>query len=95
MTGPAPDATPVEVTLLTQADCALCEHAKQVLARVAADHRLTLTEVSLATEEGRGLATEAGVMFAPGVLLDGQPFAYGRLSERKLRKTLQRASARR
>jgi hypothetical protein len=93
MTNTAPDAevTPVEVTLLTQADCALCEHAKGVLARVAADHRLTVTEISLATEEGRRLATEAQVVFAPGILLDGRPFAYGRLSERKLRKTLQQA----
>lgn len=86
---------PVEVTLLTQADCSLCDHAKQVLARVAADHPLKVTEIGLATEEGRRLATEAGVLFAPGVLLDGQPFAYGRLSERKLRRTLQRAHTRR
>lgn len=95
MTNTTPDAevTPVEVTLLIQADCGLCEHAKQVLARVAADHRLTVTEISLATEEGRRLATEAQVVFAPGILLDGRPFAYGRLSERKLRKTLQRARA--
>ena len=30
-------------------------------------------------------ATGAGVMFAPGILLDGQPFGFGRLSERALR----------
>jgi glutaredoxin len=78
-----------EVTLLTQADCALCEHAKQVLARVAADHPLTVDEIGLDTEQGRLLAAEAGVVFAPGILLDGKPFGYGRLSERKLRKTLQ------
>jgi hypothetical protein len=86
---------PVEITLLTQADCALCDHAKQVLAAVGADHPLTVTEISLATDEGRRLAVEAGVLFAPGVLLDGRPFGYGRLSEGKLRKTLRRASARR
>jgi len=28
------------------------------------------------------------VLFAPGVLLDGHPFSFGRLSERKLRKAL-------
>jgi len=28
------------------------------------------------------------VLFAPGVLLDGKPFGYGRLSERKLRRAL-------
>ena len=78
----------IEVTLLTQADCAMCDHAKQVLARVGADHPLRVTEIGLASDEGRQLAMDAGVLFAPGVLLDGQPFAYGRLSERKLRRAL-------
>jgi hypothetical protein len=32
-------------------------------------------------------------MFAPGVLVDGRPFTYGRLSERKLRRALERMSA--
>jgi glutaredoxin len=78
------------VTLLTQPDCAMCEQAKQVLARVGADHRLHVDEVSLASDAGRALATSAGVPFAPGILLDGTPFGFGRLSERKLRKTLTR-----
>jgi hypothetical protein len=78
----------VQVTLLTQPDCALCDHAKAVLARVGADHPLRITEIGLATDEGRRLALDAGVLFAPGVLLDGKPFAHGRLSERKLRRTL-------
>ncbi|WP_346150481.1 glutaredoxin family protein [Streptomyces labedae] len=77
-----------QITLLTQADCTLCEHAKQVLAKVGADHPLTVTEIELTSEEGQRLAMEAGVLFAPGVLLDGRPFSYGRLSERRLRRTL-------
>lgn len=85
MTAPGPA---VEITLLTQQDCTLCDHAKDVLARVAADHPLRLTEISLATDEGRRLAAGAGVLFAPGVLIEGQPYAHGRLSERKLRRTL-------
>jgi hypothetical protein len=40
-----------------------------------------------------GLAARAGVLFAPGVLLDGRPFGYGRLSERRLRRELGRMSA--
>jgi len=99
MTGPvngaaaAPATRPTtRVTLLTQADCALCDHAKVVLARVGADFPLTVTEIGLATKEGRALAAAAGVLFAPGILLDGRPFAYGRLSERKLRKTLEQAA---
>ena len=76
------------ITLLTQEDCGLCEHAKQVLARVSSDYPVTVEEVNLRTDHGRRLAEKAGVMFPPGVLVDDLPFGYGRLSERKLRKTL-------
>lgn len=81
------------ITLLTQADCALCEHAKTVLAKVHADHPLTLTEIDLTSDEGQRLSAEAGVLFAPGILLDGEPFSYGRLSERRLRRALEAAAA--
>lgn len=80
--------TPRRITLLTQTDCHLCEHAKQVLARVGADHPLEVEEISLDADRGRALAAEAGVLFAPGILLDGAPFGFGRLSERKLRRAL-------
>lgn len=76
------------VTLLTSSDCRMCEHAKQVLADVGRDHLLDIEEVALDTDRGRSLATEHGVLFAPGVLLDGRAFTYGRLSEKKLRKAL-------
>ena len=82
-----------DITLLTQADCGLCEHAKKVLTRVGADYPLEVTEVDLASERGRALAAEACVQFAPGVLVDGRPFGYGRLSERRLRRALARAAA--
>lgn len=81
------------ITLLTQADCALCEHAKQVLARVGEDHPLEVTEIDLGSAQGRALAAQAGVVFAPGMLVDGRPFGHGRLSERRLRKTLGRLAA--
>jgi hypothetical protein len=45
------------ITLLTQADCALCEHAKEVLARVGGDHPLEVTEIDLASGEGRASPT--------------------------------------
>ncbi|MFV0138087.1 glutaredoxin family protein [Streptomyces sp. HMX87] len=80
------------ITLLTQADCAFCEHAKTVLAKVGADHPLDITEIDLTSEEGRRLGAEAGLLFAPGILLDGEPFSYGRVSERRLRRTLKAAT---
>jgi hypothetical protein len=33
------------------------------------------------------------VLFAPGILVDGEPFGYGRLSEKKLRRELTRRAA--
>ena len=81
------------VTLLTQADCGYCDHAKTVLSRVGQDFPLEVTQVSLDSAEGRALATRHGVLFAPGILLDGNGFGYGRLSERRLRKALSRLSS--
>ena len=79
---------PVEITLLTQDDCAFCDIAKEVLRRLCDGYPLRVTEISLASGQGQRLARSAGVLFAPGVLVDGAPFSYGRLSERKLRRTL-------
>ena len=81
------------VTLLTQDACSLCDHAKEVLARVARDHPLEVEEVSLTSPQGRDMATAGGVLFAPGIIVDGAPFGYGRLSERRLRKYLRQPSA--
>lgn len=78
----------VEITLLTQHDCNYCDHAKDVLGRIREDYPLRITEINLASEDGQNLALRAGVMFAPGVLVDGEPFSFGRLSERKLRCAL-------
>jgi glutaredoxin len=74
------------VTLLTKPDCVLCEHAKAVLARIGEDHPLRVEEIALDSTGGTLLATTAGVLFAPGILLDGRPFGFGRLSERALRR---------
>ncbi|MFZ5851531.1 MAG: glutaredoxin family protein [Actinomycetota bacterium] len=77
------------VTLLTRPACDLCEQAKQVLARVSTDHLLRVEEVALDSPEGQALALRHAVLFAPGVLLDGEAFSYGRLSEKRLRRALQ------
>lgn len=81
------------VTLLTKADCDLCEQAKQVLGRLGQEFAVGLEIVDLASERGQALAARSGMAFPPGVLLDGEPFSYGRLSERKLRRALERRPA--
>ena len=84
---------PAQITLLTQTSCGLCRLATEILARLGDEYPLLVTEVELGSDEGRRLAGDAGVLFAPGVLVDGQPFSHGRLSERKLRRLLDRRAA--
>jgi glutaredoxin len=79
---------PVQITVLSQSSCGFCDHAKEVLSRVGADYSLRITEIDLAGEEGQRLAARAGVLFAPGVLVDGEFFSFGRISERRLRRIL-------
>lgn len=83
------------VTLLTQPACSMCDFAKQVLTRVGIDYPLEIREIPLDSPAGRTLATEHGVLFAPGILIDGELFGHGRLSEKKLRRHLMGAATRR
>jgi glutaredoxin len=77
------------VTLLTQTSCAFCELAKETLARLSQEQDFETEEIGLETEEGRVLGERHGILFAPGILVDGAFFSFGRLSERKLRRELQ------
>ncbi len=83
----------MDVLLLTEEQCSLCEHAKRVLDRLAMEYPLSVTALALASPEGRALAERSGILFPPGILLGGEPFSYGRLSERKLRRELDRRLA--
>ena len=77
-----------EVVVVSAKYCDLCERAKEVLARVGADHAIRVRDVSLESGEGRRLALATGAAFPPVILLDGRLFSYGRLSERRLRREL-------
>ena len=84
---------PTQVLLLTAADCGFCADAKAVLARVAGEYDVRVDTLPLESHEGQELGRAGGVLFPPGTFLDGEPFAYGRLSERKLRRELRRRGA--
>jgi glutaredoxin len=85
----------LEVVVLTQDSCDLCDRAKTLLEGLRAEYALDIRTRDLASPEGRALAERGGVLFPPGVFIGGEPFSYGRLSERKLRKELDRRRARR
>ncbi len=80
----------MDVVVLTQENCAFCELAKEILARLAAEYPLTVATLDLGSPEGQALALRDGVLFPPGIFLDGAAFSYGRPSERKLRRELDR-----
>lgn len=80
----------MEVVLLTQDHCAFCDDAKRLLDRLTPEYDLAVREVDLVSPEGEAIAREAGVVFPPGLVVDGQAIAYGRPSERRLRRQLDR-----
>jgi hypothetical protein len=84
----------VHITVLGAPNCELCEQARSVLARVARDHAIAVEELSTEADAGRKLMIEHRMAFPPGVFIEGEPFSYGRLSERKLRRELARRTQR-
>ncbi len=84
----------IDVLLLTQPECVHCEMAVEVVDHLSAEYPLLLETLEIDSPRGRALAEQGGILFAPGVFLDGEAFSYGRLSERRLRRALARRSSR-
>jgi len=82
--------SPISVLVLTQQDCAFCETAKDMFERLSREYPLSITTLPLDSAEGVSLAARGGVLFAPGIFIDGKPFSYGRPSERKIRQEIER-----
>jgi glutaredoxin len=80
----------LHVLILTQEQCAFCTQAKDILDRLSVEYPLSVETLDVASKVGAALAIRHGILFPPGILLDGEPFSYGRLSERKLRQELER-----
>jgi len=87
------DGAQVEILLLTQDDCRHCTNAKAIIAKLAEEYRLRVSSEDFSTPRARTLAMEGGFMFAPGIVINGRPFAYGRPSEGMLRRELERLGA--
>lgn len=80
----------MEITLLTQDGCDFCQLAKQILHQLSGEYPLSITVVDLDSPPGQELAEQGGILFPPGIFLDGEAFSYGRPSDRKLRRELGR-----
>jgi glutaredoxin len=79
----------MHVLLLTQEQCGFCVQAKEMLGRLAVEYEISVSTLDLASPEGKVLAVRSGILFPPGIFLDGEPFSYGRPSERKLRREIE------
>jgi glutaredoxin len=83
----------MEVIVLSQDNCSYCDEVYGILSRLAAEYLLSLTTVDLAQPEGQVLAERAGMFFTPGIFIDGEAFSFGRTSEKKLRREIERRLA--
>ena len=83
----------IEVLLLTKDDCRFCDEAKAILRRLGDDFPIRIKSTEIASPRGQALALQGGLLFAPGILIDGRPFSYGRPSEKKLRREFERISS--
>ena len=85
---------PPRLLLVTSPDCHFCAQGKEILTRLSRAYPLSMDEVPLESPEGQDLASRHGILFPPGLFLDGAFVGFGRVSERKLRRLLeQRAQA--
>jgi hypothetical protein len=74
-----------ELTYVTSGDCHLCGHGRDVLATLG----LTAHEVDVESAEAGALADQGVPLAFLPVLWDGERVvAYGRLSEKRIRKEL-------
>lgn len=72
---------------ITSPDCHLCEHGREVLDAVEIERR----EIAADSDEASALAARGIPLSFLPVLTDGaRVIAYGRLSEKRLRKELAR-----
>jgi len=83
----------IEVLLLTQDDCKFCDEAKAIFSRLGEEFPLNINTAELSSARGQKIALDGGLLFPPGIVIDGRPFSYGRPSEKKLRRELGRLSA--
>ena len=79
----------MRVQLLTASWCSSCARARELWARICAQHDLTLEIVDLETPEGEALAERHRLKIMPAVLIDAQPRAIGVQSEAEAEAVLQ------
>lgn len=79
----------LDILMLTQDNCRFCEDAKLLFQRLAGEFPLSVGMLDISSPEGQGLAVQGGILFPPGIFMNGEPFCYGRPSERRIRREIE------
>lgn len=82
------DAGPIQVQLLSIEGCKYCDEARALLERLRNEYPLDLVVMDAESDCGQALALRHGVLFPPGIFIEGEFVQYGRPSERKVRARL-------
>ena len=87
---PEPDR--VAAVLVTARRCHFCRDAWELLVDLGSRYPLTVRTIDLESNEGAAIAARLRVPFPPVLLIDGEYFGHGRISRKKLTKTLESAT---
>ncbi len=75
----------IKVTLISPADCSNCAAVKEQLDDLRRMYpELVIREIDAHTPEGEVLILQHGILASPGILINGQFFSMGAVSEQKL-----------
>lgn len=83
----------IKITILKKDNCKFCDFAKEIINRLSTEYPLSVETEDLNSPNGIALAQNAGFLFPPGILINDDPFSYGRLSEKQLRREIERMLA--
>jgi glutaredoxin len=66
----------MNVLLLTQEQCGFCVQAKEILDRLAVEYGFSVSTLDVSSPEGEALAVRSGLLFPPGIVLEGELFSH-------------------
>lgn len=84
---------PLDVLVVAAPACHLCTDAQDTLADLAGKHPLRVRTVEVGSPEGRAAVAAHRPSMFPLVVVDGEPFSFGRLPRGKLRRLLDTRAA--
>lgn len=93
MTAEATGGRPIHVQLLSTEGCKYCAEAHALFEQLRDEYPLEFAVVDLETDSGRELALDHGILFPPGIFIEGELLQYGRPSKGKVRARLAELAA--